>query len=220
MQLINLKKTLKASTYSSFWVLVIQCALLCAVLLGLVFFSISSLLLNFTITSTSWLDGAIDVFGVIGSGVLAWFLFPALLPVIILLFHEKVASTVEKEEYQDCIQQKSENLMEAIWHELKFCLWALLLNIICLPFYLVPLINVAVYYLLNSYLLGKETFNIISTRYVDRKTSIQLWKSNKYTILGAGFLITVLSNIPFLNLITPIFAIVFMVHIAKSLVRQ
>ena len=167
-------------------------------------------------SSVPWLDSIIDAFGVIGSGILVWFLFPLLLPVIILLFHEKVAVIIEKKEYQGCVLVESKNPLKSAWLEIKFCLWALLLNIMCIPFYFIPIINVLVYYLLNSYLLGKEIFNIISTRYIDNKAATKLWKSSRYTVLGAGFFITVLSNIPFLNLITPLFAIILMVQIVQT----
>ena len=47
-----------------------------------------------------------------------------------------------------------------------------------------------------------------------------LRKANRLTILSSGLIIAGLASVPILNLVTPLFATAFMVHVYKDIARR
>lgn len=181
-------------------------------LLGMLLIIIFSLD-NSQFSQNNYLEGTFDILGKAGSIFLVWFAFPLILPLVVSIFVEKVAKIIEKKEYPDLKPIEKRNLNEDIVNDFKFIAKALFLNLIFIPLYLIPLINIFAYYLLNSYLLGKEFFFIASRRYVDYEILQNIYKKNRFKIISMGLIIAFATTFPIINLIAPIFAIVFAMHL-------
>lgn len=170
----------------------------------------------FALTSffnATWLESASDFIGSVFAVLVAWFLFPVLTPVIASLFSDKIGDIIEKNDYPG--QQKATPIPvgEAFLQACSFLLKMLGLNLLCLPLYFVPGINIAVYYSLNAYLLGREFFDMVSERYLDMRAGKTLRRDNRGIVFLAGLLIALATTLPIANLGAPILGIVLMMHV-------
>jgi len=85
---------------------------------------------------------------------------------------------------------------------------------------LIPGVNLVAFYLGNGYLLGREYFELAAMRHLPPAEAKKLRQANRLTILLSGLIIAGLASVPILNLVTPLFATAFMVHVYKDLARR
>ena len=166
--LAALFKTFRTIGRPYFWNMLVLSLLVTAVAFGVLFLTVGYILSTTAFVSTGWLDTILDWTAGLGTGVLAWFLFPALLPLVASLFLEQIAGRIERREY-DLEPLPSLPFWPEVLAGLKFTGVSLLLNLIALPLYLVPVLFPFVYYTLNSYLLGREFFETVAGRHVGRR---------------------------------------------------
>jgi CysZ protein len=93
----------------------------------------------------------------------------------------------------------------------------ILVNLIALPFYLLPGINLALFWIVNGYLLGREYFELVALRHLDVAAARALRRRHALRIFIAGIVIAAFATVPFLNLLSPLFATAFMVHTSKRI---
>ncbi len=165
----------------------------------------------------SWLAGTLTIGGVIGSGVVGWLLFPALLPVIVSVFDERIISLIETKEYPAGAHGKEAPFWPVLWHDLRFALLAVVLNLLLLPLFFIPLIGQITYYWLNGYLLGRAFFALVAQRHMPRKAAEELRKRQGGQVLLAGMLLALVASLPFGNLIAAFFGLALMVHLYQGL---
>jgi len=168
---------------------------------------------------TGWLDTLIGWLIGIFSGVGGWFMLPVLTVLIAGMFQETVIHRVEFVFYPDKVRTDSPKFWPDIWHDIKFTIFALTLNIIILPLYLIG-IGFIVSILLNSYLLGREFFESAAGYHLGKPEAMNLGAENRIIIFIGGLVITLLALIPVLNLFVSIFAIVWMVHLYHHLLEN
>ena len=145
------------------------------------------------------------------------FLFPPLAMAMTGLFLEKVAQAVEDKHYPGLLAPRKQPLGEAMRESVKFALWALLLNLLILPFLFAGPIYLVVYYIMNGFLLGREYFDVVVLRRQNPKQTRQLRRKHRASLWLAGMGITALLTIPILNLIIPVLAVAYMVHYAMRI---
>lgn len=180
------------------------------------FYGIVWLLGSTTFVSISWLEWVLDWFAGIGTGILAWFLFPAILPLIASMFLEQIAGSIERREYG---MEKAPSL--PFWPEvanaLSFAAFSIFINLLLLPFYLIPLLIPFLYYPVNAYLLGREFFETCAARHVGRREAREIRKSYRLGVMLAGGVIVAATNIPGVNLFAPFIGVAVMVHLYRQL---
>ena len=152
----------------------------------------------------------------IGSGMLAWFLFPLLYPVLISFFDEAMADKIERSDYPE-LPRANPPFWPTFWHDIRFTLKALLLNIVCFPLYFLPLIGQLLYFGMNGYLLGAQFFRMAAGRRVDKQETETLLKEHKNTITLAGAAIMLCATIPFLNLAAPVLGVATLLHVFHAI---
>jgi uncharacterized protein involved in cysteine biosynthesis len=171
-----------------------------------------------------WLETLVEVGSGIGIAVLSWLLFPAAVSATIGLFLEGVAAAVEARHYPDLGPPRGQSAAAASLAGLKFALAAILLNLAALPLYLLgfflPPLNLFVFYALNGYLLGREYYETVALRRLESKQARELRRRNRWRVFLAGVVITLMLTVPVLNLIAPVIAAAFMVHIFESIRRE
>ncbi len=148
--------------------------------------------------------------------ILAYFMFPLLLPIMVSFFDSTIATRIEARDYPD-VPVPQPPFWPTLGQDMMFSLKVLLLNLLALPLYFIPLINIPVYYALNGYLLGREFFRVVAGRHVTPDVGKQIWRKNWLILLGCGVSITLCATIPFLNLIAPIWGVAVMVHLFHRL---
>jgi uncharacterized protein involved in cysteine biosynthesis len=174
--------------------------------------------------SWGWLDTVFEVGSGVGIAILLWLLFPAAVSATIGLFLEAVAGAVEARHYPGLPLPRAQSVQEAILSGLKFALVAILLNLLALPVYLLgiflPPLNFFVFYALNGYLLGREYYETVALRRLDARQAGELRRRNRWRVFLAGVVITLMLTVPVLNLIAPVIATAFMVHIFEVIRRR
>jgi len=147
-------------------------------------------------------------------------LIPLVHPVVALvasLFLERIAGIVEAQDYASDLPGRDQPLFQSIIVALRFTFVLIGVNLIALPFYLVPGVNLLLFWVVNGYLLGREYFELVSLRHVDVEAAGLLQKRFRFRIFVAGLVIAVFATVPILNLLTPLFATAFMVHTSKRI---
>ena len=85
---------------------------------------------------------------------------------------------------------------------------------------LVPGVNIAAFFVVNGYLLGREFFEFAAMRFRSPVEARAFRAKHHVTVLLAGLLIAGFLAIPIVNLLTPLFAAGLMVHLHKSVSRR
>jgi len=191
--------------------IIILCAALTLLIISAAIGLITWLTSSLITFETGWLATLTTFLVGIVSGIGGWFMMPVIMIFIAGLFQEKVIYLTERAYYSDSCTETSlfwPNLV----HDIKFTVWALFLNVLVLPFYLFG-IGLIISIALNSYLLGREFFESAAGYHIGKPAARQLEQNNKKIVYAGGLVFTLLSLIPVINLIIPVFATVWMVHV-------
>ncbi|MGB1025737.1 MAG: EI24 domain-containing protein, partial [Rhodospirillaceae bacterium] len=151
---------------------------------------------------------------------LSMMIFPAILTMFAGFFLETVADAVEDRHYPHLPPAHPVAIPDALLSGLALLGKAIVFNLLALPLYLlVPALNLVIFYVLNGFLLGREYFEVVSLRRMDRKAVKRIWTERRGYLVLCGALIAFLSTIPVLNLLSPVLGTAFMVHICERLRR-
>ena len=90
------------------------------------------------------------------------------------------------------------------------------LNIVLLPFLLIPPVFPFVFYGVNGYLLGREYFELVALRRLGAREARALRLARRGPLILAGALVAVLLTIPVVNLVAPVVATAAMVHLFEA----
>jgi len=163
----------------------------------------------------NWL---IDLLGVVGVALLSWLLFPAVVTMIMGLFLERVAAAVEALHFPGRGPPRRQSIYEIVVPSVRLMLLTIVLNLLALPLYLLlPGLNVFIFLGLNGYLFGREYFEIVALR----RLNIDEVKTARHRFSGrifcGGVMIAGVFAVPLINLIGPVIATAFMVHMFEQL---
>ncbi|MEQ8452310.1 MAG: sulfate transporter family protein [Nitratireductor sp.] len=136
---------------------------------------------------------------------------------IAALFLDDVAEIVEAADYPRDPPGQPLPAMRALWLSLKFFAVVILANLVALLLLLVPGVNIAAFFLVNGYLLGREFFEFAALRFRSEEDARALRRRHAGTVFMAGLVIAAFLAVPLLNLLTPLFAAAMMVHLHKAL---
>ncbi len=167
-------------------------------------------------TDWDWVNSVIEVMSGVGAFVIALLLFPLAMSAVIGILLDDIADAVEAKHYPQDPISRDIPLWSSVYDAIKFFGVIILFNLLVLPLYLIPVINLFVYYLLNGYLLSREFFQQVAVRHHDMKTVNKLRKIGNMEVFLTGVAIAFCMTIPILNLIVPIIATATMVHLYKA----
>jgi CysZ protein len=133
------------------------------------------------------------------------------------LFLDDVADIVERSDYPKDPPGQALPIGRALVQSLKFFGVVILGNLIALLLLLVPGINIAAFFVVNGYLLGREFFEFAALRHLPEAEAKALRRRHSGTVFLAGLLIAAVVSLPLLNLLAPLFSAAMMVHLFKML---
>jgi len=165
-------------------------------------------------SALAWLLSIMAGLGIITG---ALFLMPAVSAFVGSFFVDEVGEAVEREHYPGEPVGRALPFLLALVEGLKVALLALLVYLFSLPFFLVAGLGVIMLFLANSYLLGREYFELAAMRFRSPEEAKAMRKANAVYLFIAGMIIAGFVSIPILNFATPVFAMAFMVHMHKKL---
>jgi len=176
----------------------------------------------------SWLGGMADIFAaalwVAAGAFTLWLLFPPLTVAVAGLFSDQVCAAVEARHYPQFGPPREIAALTVLAASGRFFLLSLAINLVALPFYLLSIwiagLGLALYYLINGYLLGREYFMTIADRRLPPDRAQPLYQAHRGRIMLAGCVIAFGMSIPLLNLLTPPLATAAMLHLVAGLARR
>src|SRR4051794_21634801 len=155
----------------------------------------------------------------VGAGLIVplFFMLPAVSALVAGYFLDDAAAIVERTDFPRDPPGQPLPLGRAVLYGLRFAVLSLLVNIAALLLVFVPVVNVVAFFAANSYLLGREYFEMAAARFRPAPEAARMRVENRLTVLAAGAVMAALVLVPVLNLLTPLFGVALMVHVHKRL---
>lgn len=167
-----------------------------------------------------WLGAVAAFVWGIGLAVAAAMLIAPVSAVVAGFFLDDAADAIEKRDYASDPPGTPLSLSQSLLGSLRFFLIVIAANIAALFLLLVPGVNLVIFFLVNGYLLGREYFEFAASRHLGVAGARAFRSRNSGPVTLAGLLISLFLLVPILNLLTPLFAAVTMVHLFKALRRR
>src|SRR6266446_3219129 len=181
---------------------------------ALLWVAVAGVLYNAAFFEWRPLNWLVDLMGGLAVLVLSWLLFPAAVTAIMSFFLERIAATVEALDYPGRGPPRRQRIGETIASTLRLTGLTLLLNLLALPVYLlVHGIN------LFLFLLGREYFEVVALRRLDAAATRAARNRFGLRVFLGGVMIAALFSLPLVNLVAPVIATAFMVHVFEALPR-
>lgn len=147
-------------------------------------------------------------------------LIPLVFPVTTLVaafFLETMAARVEAEDYAGDPAGHDQPFLQSLITGVRFTIILIIVNICALPFYLLPGINLILFWIVNGYLLGREYFELVALRHLTPLETRTMRKKHGVRIFLSGVIVALFASVPLLNLAAPLFGTAFLVHTYKRL---
>jgi uncharacterized protein involved in cysteine biosynthesis len=190
-----------------------------ALLIGL-WFGASVVIAALHVTGWHWLNIAIDVLGSAATLFIAWLIFPSMAILMLGFFLDRVIASVESRHYPELPAPRTIGIGASLAGAIRLAALALLLNVLALPLYLFfPLVNIVLFFGLNGYLIGREYFEAVAVRRLERPLVRAMWRHFRVRLVIAGAIIAFLLSVPVLNLAAPLIGVAFMLHLFERLRR-
>ena len=180
----------------------------------------TALLDHLALFGIAWLDTPLAILGSIAALVLAYLLFPAMTALMLGFFLDGVIAEIERRRYPALPPPRRNGLASVLMSTLRLFLLAVILNVAALPFYLAPGINLFIYYGLNGYLVGREYFELVALRRLEGRAARATWRRHRGRFILTGIVIAFLLSVPLVNLVAPLVAAAFMLHVFERLRRS
>lgn len=185
-------------------------------LLAVLWVGAAALLTLVPVSRFHGLDIIIDVLGSLAALFVAWLLFPSLSILVLGIFLDPFVTAIEHDRYPQLPTARRIGVSELIRSGLQLTILAVVLNLVLLPVYFVPVVNIAAYYAINGYLVGRTYFEVIALRRIGLRDVRAVWRANRAYFSMAGAIIAFLLTLPFLDLIAPLIGAAFMLHLFEN----
>lgn len=163
-----------------------------------------------------WLDTGTGALGGIAAIVLSVVLFPSVVAAFLGVFLEDVAAAVDARHYPGLPAPLKRSALAEIGGALRLVATAVALNLLVLPLYLVPGLNLAVFLATNGFLLAREYVTMSAARRLDSHDARRLWRDRRGQAWLAGAAFAALSTIPVVNLAAPVVAVATTTHLIEA----
>ena len=154
-----------------------------------------------------------------GAGLLiglAYFI-PTISMLVSSFFLDDIAEKIEGQDYPNDPLGVATPIQRALREGLRFALLTLGVNLLALLVFLLPGVNMLVFFVANALLMGREYFALAAGRFASEDDVATLRRRHSMTIGLCGALLALFVSIPLLSLFTPLFATSLMVHVHKAL---
>lgn len=194
------------------WLAIAAACIVFALLWG----AIGTLLGATSVFSIGWLEWVVDLLGGLATLVLTWFLFPAVIGIVIGLYLEDIATAVEAQHYPDLPSPPEQSVIPVLMVALRYLCVLVALNLVLLVFLLLGPLFPFVFYAVNGYLLGREYFELVAMRRLDPDAARDLRLAHRGGLFLAGMVMAFLLTLPLVNLIAPVLITAAMVHLVEN----
>jgi CysZ protein len=164
--------------------------------------------------NASWLSDLADILTIVLVLVAHWLMFRAIAIAVIGIFGDEVVEAVEARHYPDAhAQVRHVPFVRSLRMGLRSGLRAIAYNILFLPIYLLAnVLAPIVFFLLNSWLLGRDLGEMVAVRHMP-EADLPAWqKRTRMKRLGIGAVTTGLLLIPVVNFLAPVLGAAMAAH--------
>ena len=186
------------------------------VLFVAIFAGLEMALSMITLFPWPWLSTALAVFT--GGIVIAamFFLIAPVTGVFAGLFLDDIAELVERRDYGGDAPGRALPFGLSVVTGVQFGLVLLAVNVALLPSLL---LGFGAFFMIvaNGYLLGREYFSLIALRHLAPREAKTVRQMNAGRVFAAGLVPAGLALVPVVNVLTPMFATAYFVHIFKQI---
>ena len=172
---------------------------------------------DFSITGLDWL---VDTLGSLAAVIILVLLLPSFFGLIASFKLDTICSEVEKRHYQDLPPASYKSLIGPLLIGLRFTIILVILNIAVIPLSLIPPVYLISGWFLNGYLLGREFFELVAIMNLNPNQIRILRKKQKLTVFFIGLVLALISMVPILNLLLPLYATALMTHVFHYLQKK
>lgn len=165
-------------------------------------------------------DLLIDILTGIGLVIGLGFLIAPVTSLFAGLFLDDIAEEVERVHYPADRPGRPVPVLAGLASALRFTAVVIVVNALVLLLLLLPGVNIIAFFVANGYLLGREYFEMVAARFHSAEDVKLIREAEGTRIFLAGLLVAGLLAVPILNLLTPLFATAFMVHVYKDVARR
>lgn len=135
------------------------------------------------------------------------------------LFLDDIARAVEDRHYPHLPVARKAGLYEGLKDAVNFFGVLVAVNALALVLYaLVGPFAPLLFWVVNGYLLGREYFQLVAARRLDRAAAKALRKAHRGTIWLAGCLMAAPLSLPLVNLVIPVLGVATFTHLVQRLV--
>jgi CysZ protein len=166
-------------------------------------------------TWAGWISLVAAILVGLGLAVAMALLVAPVTAIVAGLFLDDIAEVVEKTDYPADPPGEALPALPALFMSLKFFGVVVLANLFALLLLFVPGVNLVAFFIVNAYLLGREFFEFAAMRFRSEAEAKALRRRYAGTVFLAGLVIAAFLAVPFLNLLTPLFAAAMMTHLHK-----
>lgn len=160
-------------------------------------------------TGYAWVDRLTAALGALGTLLVGWFLFPVLLASVMGLFLDAVVDAAEHRHRPGLPPPRKVPLAELVAGTARFAVVAVTLNVLCLPLYLVPGVNLPLFILVNGYLFGREYVELVAQRRMGTAAARAFRSRHQGVAWRIGLVTAALAWLPFVNLVAPLIGSAF-----------
>lgn len=192
---------------------------LTVVLFVVIMFALQVVLQMLTLVPWPWLETVIEAATALGVLVVMFFLIAPVTAIFAGLFLDEIADLIERRDYPMDRPGKPLTFTKAFFIALQFGSLVLLVNLILLPTLFFG-IGVVLMTLANAYFLGREYFGAVAMRHMSVRQANELRRENAGRVFAAGLIPAGLAVVPVVNIIVPLFATSYFVHIFKKVSSQ
>ena len=173
------------------------------------------ILMSFAHFSWPWADYVLAIGTGIALLIAFFFLMSPVTAAFAGLYLDEIAARVEERHYPADRPGIPLPWAKAIMTAIQFAGIVLLVNLAVLPVVLFG-VGAIVLVLANAYLLSREFFEMAASRHMPIDEARRLRRLNAVPVAISGLIPALLSLVPVVNLVVPLFATAYFVHLFKS----
>jgi CysZ protein len=171
---------------------------------------------SLTLVKWAWVEKIIDVFAWLGILVGLFLLMAPVTALFAGFYLDRVAEIVERQNYPGDAPGVAMAAPTAIFTAISFGMLVLLINIAILP---AIFLGIGAFAILaaNAYLLSREFFEMAAARHLTPQDARRLRQRHQVHVFVAGLVPAALAAVPVVNILVPLFATSYFVHLYKHI---
>jgi len=186
-----------------------------------IWIAVGALIANVTMSDIGWLNSVLGVLGGAATFVFSVILFAPVATLVAAIFQEQVARAVEAKHYPELPPAQPQTIGQSVTASVRLLIWTIVVSLICLVLtFVLPLVNVLIFFAANGMLLGREYYEVVALRRMNRADAVVFRRRYRFRFWMAGIVIAVVFWIPVLNLTAPILGTALMVHVFEDRRRR